>query len=245
MTFEYEAKKAVYESISQNNLTLSRWYKFFLYLGGAILIIRFYFYLQYPLVSIYQSYYLIKRVMISSIFRIVIGGGMKPILDSGGKIAGEIFCDIKSPNVLTPGYYLQYQLMSGVATRNNDYKVNSFGKYLNYTNNSIGQTLLKIKEENRHGVKQYLFFSSYKNSPSWPLIDETLWTSAFFVASAVTDGAASALFAAGGALNPFLFLGSNTENTPPQMNFTYTQNAGVGVMGVFLMGVGLTITIMH
>ncbi|MGP6238982.1 hypothetical protein ACNF40_01015 [Cuniculiplasma sp. SKW4] len=164
-----------------------------------------------------------------------VGGGMKPILDSGGKIVGEIFGDIQSPNVLTPGYYLQYQLMSGVATRNNDYEVNSVGMYLNYTNNSMGQTPLKIKKNGQYGVQQYLFFSSYQNyqnSSSWPLIDEILWTAAFSVASTITDGAPSALFAAGGALNPFLFSGRNTENTPPQMNFTYTQNAGVGVMDV-------------
>ncbi len=163
-----------------------------------------------------------------------LGGNLKPVRNSAGTIVGEMFASIQSGNVLQPSLTVEYQLMSGIVPRNNDYQVNSVAMYFNYTGNSLGQSPLFMKNY-PYGVQQWTSFSSYQNyqnSSSWPLIDKILWTAAFGVASALTDGAASALFAAGGALNPFIFMGQTTQSAPstPPMNFTYSQNAGFGVI---------------
>ena len=162
-----------------------------------------------------------------------IGGNMKPVYNSEGKIVGDMFGSIQFPNVIQPGYSAKYELLSGIATKNNNYEVSKMGMYFNYTGNSISQSPSYM--ESITGLQQYPYYSSYQNyqnSSEWPLIDRVLWTAAFGAASAATDGAASVLFAAGGALNPFIFLGQTDLSAPTNipMNFTYTQNAGWGVI---------------
>ena len=76
MSLEPEIQKPTYEVGNRNNFNLKHWYQFLLYLGGAILVIGFYFYLQYLLIDVYQPYYLIQRVMGFAIFTIVIGAAL-------------------------------------------------------------------------------------------------------------------------------------------------------------------------
>jgi hypothetical protein len=161
------------------------------------------------------------------------GGRMKPIYNTDGKVVGDMFGSIQFPNVIQPGYSAKYYLTSGVATKNNNYEVNGVNMYFNYTGNNIAQSPSYM--ESVGGLQQYPYYSSYQNyqnSSIWPLLDRVLWTAAFGAATAATDGTASILFAAGGALNPFIFLGQTELSAPhnPPMNFTYSQNAGWGVI---------------
>jgi len=161
------------------------------------------------------------------------GGNMRPVYNSGGSIVGDMFGSIQFPNVIQPGYPSKYELLSGIATKNNDYEVNRMEMYFNYTGNSISQSPSYM--ESTTGLQQYPYYSSYQNyqnSSEWPLIDRVLWTVAFGAASAATYGAASVLFAAGGALNPFVFLGKTNLAAPTNIptNFTYTPNAGWGIV---------------
>jgi hypothetical protein len=158
-------------------------------------------------------------------------GNMKPIRNSAGTIVGDMFASIQSPAALHPDMTVEYQLMSGIVPRNNDYQVNRVAMYFNYTGNSLGQSPLCMKGSN--GVQQWILFSSYlnyQNSSFWSLIDQILWKSAFDVASALTDGNTSAPFAVGGGLNTFTILGQTTQSEPSasSINLTYTQNAGWG-----------------
>jgi heme/copper-type cytochrome/quinol oxidase subunit 2 len=54
-------------------LSLNHWYKYLLYLGGVILIVGFYFYLQYPLANSSASLAVIDRVIDFAVYTIVIG----------------------------------------------------------------------------------------------------------------------------------------------------------------------------
>lgn len=76
MTLEPDKEKQTREAGILNNSSLNHWYKFLLYLGGAILIIGFYFYLQYPLSSLYEPYYIADRVIDFAIFTILIGASL-------------------------------------------------------------------------------------------------------------------------------------------------------------------------
>lgn len=65
-------EKQISEPGNLGSLSLNHWYKFLLYLGGAIFIIGLYFYFQYPLIESYEpgSVYV---VIVFAIFTILIG----------------------------------------------------------------------------------------------------------------------------------------------------------------------------
>ena len=54
-------------------LSLNHWYKYLLYLGGVILIVGFYFYLQYPLTNSSVPIAVVNRVINFTIYTITIG----------------------------------------------------------------------------------------------------------------------------------------------------------------------------
>ncbi|MCL5989187.1 MAG: hypothetical protein M1166_02515 [Candidatus Thermoplasmatota archaeon] len=56
-----------------NRLSLNHWYKYLLYLGGIILFVGLYFYLQYPLVDSSVSDAFVKKVIYFAIYTIIIG----------------------------------------------------------------------------------------------------------------------------------------------------------------------------
>jgi hypothetical protein len=159
------------------------------------------------------------------------GGTFKAIYNSNGVAIGGFFANICYPNIILPGYTAKYSLSSGMVVKNNNYEVNKVSLYLNYTGNSNGQSPSVMNQYAYRGLQQYVSESSYqnyKNSSVWPIIDAVLYTAAFAAASALTDGLASALFAVGGVLNPFIFSHPTTQNAPSNIrrNLTWSQNAG-------------------
>ncbi|MGP6239966.1 hypothetical protein ACNF40_06085 [Cuniculiplasma sp. SKW4] len=162
-----------------------------------------------------------------------VGRAMKPIYNSDGRIVGEIFGSVHLASCLKPSATSKAELMSGVATLNNDYEVNSMAIHFIYIGDTMGQTPQYLSNSDCK-VQQYVYCSAYQNykNNSWTTWEKILWMAAFSVASTLTDGSTAALFALGGTLNPFTFCQGNNFNKPQSlpMNLSYTQNAGVKIL---------------
>lgn len=56
-----------------NRLSLNHWYMYLLYLGGVILIVGFFFYLQYPIANSSALITSVNRVIDFAVYTIIIG----------------------------------------------------------------------------------------------------------------------------------------------------------------------------
>ena len=154
-----------------------------------------------------------------------------------GKIYGN-FWDSAPLNI--GGANSKYDLSTGIAPINNSFQVNKVGIYFNYLGNTLGQTPYSLSHgltgDGTQQLHQYVYNSSYQSylhttnySSYWPKIASVLYVAAFAAASVLSDGTtAAALFAVGGALDPFLFMSVPAPNVPSNipMNISYAQDAG-------------------